>query len=244
VKVLIRKNYVNDSYIKEYARKLELDIPLNLTVIDFAIRSLDNQGKLTLDTISSPTLRTFAEGMCIPGLWARDPVAVDIKSFMSSMTRTFSANAAAPNSIGQNLAVASGDYLNVSLHLGYHFSMIDTVSSDKDNDNYIYFRFFGGVTDQTRRSRRAQLIQQILSQNDFMTSTKGDLVVARIKGASRQHILAKIFILGALVSFTRQLDVRMINDTTIAQFVQEFQSVLQSKETTLPEDLYEPKQTC
>jgi pyruvate,water dikinase len=77
-----------------------------------------------------------------------------------------------------------------------------------------------------------------------MTSTKGDLVVARIKGASRQHILAKIFILGALVSFTRQLDVRMINDTTIAQFVQEFQSVLQSKETTLPEDLYEPKQTC
>ena len=35
VKVLINKNYVNDSYIKEYARKLELDIPLALTVIDF-----------------------------------------------------------------------------------------------------------------------------------------------------------------------------------------------------------------
>ena len=134
-----------------------------------------------------------------------------------------------PQSIGQNLAVTSGDYLNVSLHLGYHFSMIDTMCSDKDNDNYIYFRFFGGVTDQTRRSRRAQLIQQILSQNDFMTSTKGDLVVGRIKGAGRKNILDKIFILGALVSFTRQLDVKMINDTSIAHFVSTFQDVLQNQ---------------
>ncbi len=230
VKVLINKNYFNDSYIKEYARKLELDIPLDLTVINFAICSLDDKAELTLDTIHSPTLKAFAEGMSISGLWAREPVAVDLNSFMSSMTRTFATSAGGVNSIGQNLAVTSGDYMNVSLHLGYHFSMIDTICSDKDNENYIYFRFFGGVTDQTRRSRRAKLIGQILSQNHFMTNTKGDLVVGRIKGAARQHILDKIFVLGALVSFTRQLDIKMINDTSIAQFVQVFQDVLQKEQ--------------
>jgi len=244
VKVLIRKNYVNDSYIKDYARKLALDIPLDLTVIDFAICSLDKKEKLTLETIASPTLKTFSAGMCIPGLWAREPVAVDMKSFMSSMTRTFAANVGTPHSIGQNLAVTSGDYLNVSLHLGYHFSMIDTICSEKDNENYIYFRFFGGVTDETRRSRRAQFIQQVLSQSDFMTTTKGDLVVSRIKGAPRQNILEKIYILGALVSFTRQLDVKMINDTTIGKFVQKFQDILQQNKTMPLEDLYEPRQTC
>ncbi len=244
VKVLIHKSYVNDSYIKEYARKLDLDIPLDLTVIDFAMCSIENGSKLTLDTISSPALGAFTRGMSIPGLWAREPMSVDLQSFMSSMTRTFSARVAVSNSIGQNLAVASGDYLNVSLHLGYHFSMIDTICSAKDNENYIYFRFFGGVTDETRRSRRAQLIQKILTKNDFMTSTKGDLVVGRIKGASRRNILDKVFLLGALVSFTRQLDVRMINNATIMQFVLKFQEVLQKKEATRPEDLYEPKQTC
>lgn len=243
VKVLIQKNYVHDSYIKEYARKLNLNIPLDLTVIDFAICYLDNKEKLTLETINNQTLRVFAEGMCIPDLWSREPVAVDVKSFMSSMTRTFASNAANPQFIGQNLAVASGDYLNVSLRLGYHFSMIDTICSDKDIDNYIYFRFFGGVTDSTRRSRRAQFIQQILSLNDFMTNTKGDLVVGRIKGASRKNILEKVFILGALVSFTRQLDVRMINDIAIAQFVQKFQNVLQDQGAKQLEDAYEPKQT-
>ncbi len=243
VKVLIQKNYVNDSYVKEYARKLDLEIPLDLTVIDFTLCYLDNQKKLTRENINNVALKHFADGMCIPGLWARDPVSVDMKSFMSSMTRTFSASIADPQMIGQNLAVASGDYLNVSLRLGYHFSMIDTICSDKNSDNYIYFRFFGGVTEQTRRSRRAQLVQQLLSLNDFMTSMKGDLVVGRIKGASRQIILEKVFILGALVSFTRQLDVRMINDNTITQFANSFQSILENLQTQQPEKTDELKQT-
>jgi pyruvate,water dikinase len=147
---------------------------------------------------------------------------------MSSMTRTFATNVSDPRFVGQNLAVTSGDYMNVSLRLGYHFTMIDAICSESANDNYIYFRFFGGVTDSVRRSRRARLIQQVLILHDFMVSSKGDLVVGRIKGGDRELLLEKIFVLGALVSYTRQLDVKMIDESAITQYVTQFQSIIQN----------------
>ena len=227
VNVLIDQNYNQDASLTQFARKLELDIPLHLTVIDFAISHLERPDSMSMDDVQSVPLRSFCDGMCIPGLWARDPVGVDLKSFMSSMTRTFTTHVADPRFVGQNLAVTSGDDMNVSLRLGYHFSMIDSICSKTDYDNYIYFRFFGGVTDSVRRSRRARLIQQVLMLHDFMVSSKGDLVVGRIKGGGRKLLLEKIFVLGALVSFTRQLDVKMINETAITQYVTHFQSIVQ-----------------
>lgn len=226
VNVLISKNYIHDSHLRDYSRQLKLDIPLDLTVIDFAVNSLVTKKTITLEEIECPPLKKFVEGMCAPGLWASDPVDIDLRSFMSSMTRTFSSDVADPRFVGQNLAVASGNYANISLRLGYHFSMIDTIASLKNDENYIYFRFFGGVTDKTRRSRRAQFIQAILSTNNFMAKSKGDLIVGRIKGDSKENILEKIFILGALVSFTRQLDVKMINDNSIFQFTKKFNTIL------------------
>ncbi len=226
VQVLINKNYINDSHFKNYSRKLKLDIPLDLTVIDFAVKHQVKRKEISLDEIECPPLKIFIQGMCSPGLWANNPVNIDLRSFMSSMTRTFASDVADPRFVGQNLAVASGSYANISLRLGYHFSMIDTIASEKIDENYVYFRFFGGVTDKTRRSRRAQFIQAILSFNDFMTNSKGDLIVGRIKGADQDHILNKVFILGALVSYTRQLDVKMVSDGAMMQFTEEFQRIL------------------
>lgn len=57
--------------------------------------------------------------------------------------------------MGQNLAVVSREYLNLNLRLGYHFNIIDAYIADEISANYIYFRFLGGVTDLTRRTRRA-----------------------------------------------------------------------------------------
>ena len=63
--------------------------------------------------------------------------------------------------------------------------------------------------------------------HDFMVSSKGDLVVGRIKGGGRELLLEKLFVLGALVSYTRQLDVKMIDETAISQYVNDFQSIVQ-----------------
>ena len=227
VDILIGRNYTRDPYLRDHAVKLDLDIPLDLTVIDFDHCQKDNGCNTSSGQNKSVVLKAFTEGMCIPGLWAREPVAVDMKSFMSSMTRTFASNVADPRFVGQNLAVTSAGYMNVSLRLGYHFSLIDCICSDKENENYIYFRFFGGVTDTIRRSRRGKLIQQLLMENEFMVTCKGDLVVGRIRGGLESSILDKIYLLGGLVSFTRQLDVKMIEEASVGQYVDSFQMILQ-----------------
>ena len=68
----------------------------------------------------------------------------------------------------QNLALISREYLHLSLRLGYHFNVVDTYLTDVPNDNYVYFRFLGGVTEMARRSRRAILLRRILERFGFV----------------------------------------------------------------------------
>lgn len=141
---------------------------------------------------------------------------------MSSLTRTLSFNVASPRHVGQNLAVLSGEYVNIHLRLGYHFNMIAAYISENPNDNYAYFRFLGGVTDIARRSRRAQLLSEILANNDFRVDIRGDLVVARIKKLSSERMRKKMHLLGLLVGFTRQLDIKMTTDQEIKRSIENF----------------------
>jgi len=131
-----------------------------------------------------------------------------------------------PRFVGQNLAVISRDYANISLRMGYHFSMVDTLASLKTIDNYIYFRFFGGMSDTTRRARRARLISRLLTEQDFLTELKGDLVVGRIKAMPQEEILEKIFVLGVIVAYTRQLDIRMTTEEEMEYYLKEFHKIL------------------
>jgi pyruvate,water dikinase len=153
--------------------------------------------------------------MMTPGMWSTEPVSVDLGSFMSSLTRTFSSSLATPKYLGQNLAMISKEYMNLSLRLGYHFNIIDAYISDKVNDNYAYFRFLGGVTDLQRRSRRARLLAELLEAHDFRVDVRGDLVVGRIKKLDTVRMVGKMKTLGHLVAFTRQLDVTMVSDAEV-----------------------------
>lgn len=75
---------------------------------------------------------------------------------MSSMNKTFAFEMADPRFVGQNLAVISNGYANISLRLGYHFTMIDTLACDNPHDNYIYFRFFLEGLQKTQSGQDAQ----------------------------------------------------------------------------------------
>jgi pyruvate,water dikinase len=132
---------------------------------------------------------------------------------------------ATPKYIGQNLAVLSKEYVNINLRLGYHFNMIAAHISDNLNDNYAYFRFLGGVTDMVRRSRRAKLLAEILAKNDFRVDIRGDLVVARIKKLKLEMMVKKMKILGLLVAFTRQLDVKMNHEQEIERLKNFFEDM-------------------
>jgi pyruvate,water dikinase len=206
------------------ALRLHCEIPLGLIVLDIGGGSEVGPGQreVTPDQITSVPMRAFLRGLMERGMWNTDPMAVDFGSFMSSLTRTFSSQLAGPEQVGQNLAVISRQYFDLSLRLGYHFIIIDAYITENPNDNYAYFRFLGGVTDPIRRSRRAKFIAEILEQFNFRVEIRGDLVVGRIKKLAQAPMEEKMWLLGCLVGYTRQLDVRMHSEQHLDQYVEDF----------------------
>ncbi|MDL1970033.1 MAG: pyruvate, water dikinase [Candidatus Desulfofervidaceae bacterium] len=207
------------------AKKLKTKIPLDLVIIDLGGGlDLSAQGKTEIkpEEVVSLPMRALWKGLSAPGVWRTEPIPVDLKAIMSSMTSTFQSLTSAPRYLGCNLAVISKEYLNLSLRLGYHFNMIDTYLSDNMIDNYIYFRFLGGVTDITRRSRRARLLAEILERYDFRVEIKGDLVVGRIREISKGDTEERLQMIGRLIGFTRQLDVMMRSNKAVEHYVKMF----------------------
>ncbi|EHJ48765.1 Pyruvate, water dikinase [Solidesulfovibrio carbinoliphilus subsp. oakridgensis] len=217
------------------ARKLRSPLPLNLSLIDLDNEAGADTSPIGVEDLHCLPLREILTGLTASGMWATDPVPVDMGSFMASLTRTLGAGAPGSEKLGRNLAVVSREYLNLNLHLGYHFVLIDAYVGEVVNDNALYFRFLGGVTDLARRARRARCIGKILEQADFRVELHGDLVVGRLKKFDREAMRGKLRLLGGLVGFTRQLDVRMGRDDDPHCFAEEFlaaiQPVLSGEET-------------
>jgi pyruvate,water dikinase len=201
---------------------LQSDVPMQLKILNLG-GGLDPfaEGTVILpDQIKSLPLKALWAGISRPGAWNTEPVALDFKSLMSSFTKSWDVKGAALP--GPNLAAVSDTYMNLHLRLGYHLNLIDARMEDDDNQNHIYFRFVGGVTDFTRRSRRAQLLADILARYHFKVTVKGDLVVGRILHFPKEEIERRLLALGSLIGFTRQLDVQLKTDQDIAESVSAF----------------------
>ncbi len=162
--------------------------------------------------VSSEPFAVFLDGLLHPLASREDLPTLGLRDIISSIPRTSGNITAAPDSVGKNLAIVSQDYLNLSLHLGFHFNVIDAHLSDDRHRNYIYFRFIGGLADATRRARRAFLIAEILNAMDFKVTRKDDLVVGRIKFERKDVLRSTLFVLGALTTFSRQRDTSLYSD--------------------------------
>ncbi len=204
------------------AKRLRSPLPLGLSIIDLDGEAGGDAAEIMPEDLRSLPLRELLRGLTASGMWATEPVPVDMGSFMASLTRTFGAQNPGSGKLGRNLAVVSRQYMNLNLHLGYHFVLVDAYVGDTGADNSLYFRFLGGVTDFWRRARRASCIGKILEQADFRVEVHGDLVVGRLKNFDKASMRAKLRLLGGLVGFTRQLDVRMGREDDTHCFAEEF----------------------
>ncbi len=206
-------------------KRLKIPVPLDLALVDIGggiKEGTSSPGSLSLDEVVCAPLRILLEALTAPGVWQSQPVDLDWKGLMSSFTSDVTSTSLSGNALNLNVAIISREYLNLSLRLGYHFNMIDGYLSDDRNSNYIYFRFFGGVTEIIRRTRRGKLLTQILEKNDFAVESKGDLVIARIKKIDRAQMEAKFRLIGRLIGYTRQLDVLLRKEMDIDFYSDQF----------------------
>ncbi len=205
-------------------RRLDLTVPLELIVIDLGggVGPADESGRLNSAQVTSRPLQAVIEGLGTEGVWATGPADMDLDGFMSSMTRSQALTDQTATRPDLNVAIVAADYLNLSLRLGYHFNIVESFLSESRNDNYIYFRFTGGVTEMTRRARRASLLRQILAANDFVVGGSGDLVIGRVKKIPFDAMVERLRMIGRLIGYTRQLDILLRDDSTVERFVKGF----------------------
>ena len=205
------------------ARRLDLPIQAGILAIDIGggIAPDAPRDQIPFSSIRSIPFRAILQGMLFPGAWHQEAMSVSFRDMMHSMMTT-PQDTLSGQYTGHNIAIISETYVNLCFRFGYHFNIIDAFCHDVERDNHIYFRFLGGATDIAKRSRRATIIASILEAFDFSIQTKGDLVIARTSNLAQPEMERTLDILGRLIGFTRQLDVQMTDDETVAQYVEAF----------------------
>ncbi len=219
------------SNLKGYsAVTLDLPIPAGITMIDMGGALQESESRVskgsrataTAEEITSMPLRAILGGMMHPGAWHNETVPLKMKDFFMSMTRIPDIHSESMSSPVMNVAVASREYVNLSLKFGYHFNIVDCYCSENPRNNHIYFRFSGGATDISQRSRRVQFIAAILKDYGFTIWTKGDLLIARLANIGRDRMERVLDELGRLIAFARKLDALLRDDATITHFARRF----------------------
>ena len=227
------------SLIRLGGKRLKSDLPIDLMMIDIGGGFAEDAGKgeyIDPHQIASFPMKALWEGLSSPETWSTDPVDVDFKDMMSSLSRTQAAQVLGHVVPGVNLAVVGADYVNLNLRLGYHISAVDAGTGTTIENNYIFFRFIGGVTDITQRSRRASLLMSILEQNGFKVQLTGDLVIARAIQLTEAQMSHHLCLIGKLLGFTRQLDVLLKSDGDIDIYFEKFMNSIMLNTTNLKED--------
>lgn len=204
------------------AARLDVSIPTGIFIIDIGggLNLKAGKGTATLDEIASIPFKAIVKGMIHPGVWHSEAVSMKINDFMSSMLKM--PDISNMRYLGENVAVVSREYVNLSLRFGYHFNMMDCYCSENVRDNHVYFRFVGGATDIAKRSRRAELLATILKELNMRINSKGDLVIARTDNITRSEMETLLDYLGRLIAYSRQLDALMDDDRMVQHYVSNF----------------------
>jgi pyruvate,water dikinase len=173
------------------------------------------------EDIRSKPFSAFLKGLLsLP--WP-EPRAADVKGFFGMMMQSATISETEVYQTGRlSFALVAENYMNFSIRLGYHFSMVEAYSGENRNDNYIKYFFKGGGAAVDRRLRRVRVISEILKILDFKVTITEDVINASLTKYNDTDIEKKLEILGKLTVYTRQLDLIMYNDALTDQYIEEF----------------------
>ncbi len=207
---------------------LKTGLPLKIRVVDIGGGTKppgdgqDRIKEIEIEAVTSAPFKAILKGLLKQEFWSQEAATFGMRDLLSGLSNPATMLTHLPNYSTENLAILADDYCDVNLRMGYHFNIIDCYLCDEADDNYIYFRFAGGLAEPGKRRRRAEMISRILSGLHFKAETKGDLVLGKVKMLERKDMERILEHLGELVAFTRQLDVNMADDKAIERFFNDF----------------------
>jgi len=202
-------------------QRLVAPVPLDIHLIDLDGGIKGSPRELRPENISSVPFNAFFRGLTVMK-WA-EPRSLDFKGFMSVIARTATTRERELDKMSEkSFCFISEKYMNFSLRLGYHFSIVEAYIGENINDNYIRFFFNGGGSCSDRRLRRVRLITEILKKMDFNVKVIEDVIDAIATKYKKPNLEEKLEILGKLTAYTNRLDVVMSNNGVTDQYIEEF----------------------
>lgn len=211
-----------DKYDSEHhAIPLMAGIPIGVLVLDIEGGLKEGVKRASKDDILSIPLRAILRGM--QSMQWPGPPPVDAKGFFEMVAHTVSIpEEQLRETAKKSFCIITKNYMNFSIRLGYHFSMIEAYTGENINDNYIKFFFKGGGAALDRRLRRVQLIREILKTMNFRVMVKEDVIDAILTKYTISEIEKRLEILGKLTAYTKQLDMVLFNDAVAQMYTDDF----------------------
>lgn len=205
------------------SKKLLSRIPMYFYVVDVGgglREDLADEKTVRISEIVSVPMRAVFKGLTHPGIRWGHFTHFDWEGFDRIV---MSGGIVSPESaMFASYAVLSHDYLNLNLRFGYHFVILDTICTDKPEDNYILFRFSGGGADYYKRTLRANFLDGVLERLGFKVDKKGDLVDGQLKGEDKRAMKRELDMIGRLLGATRLMDMYLKDSSTVERFVEDF----------------------
>jgi len=201
-------------------KKLISEVPITVHLLDVGEGLRQDAGTkrvVELEEVVSVPFRALWKGLGHPDLYW-DP---KLKHFDWEEFDRISAGIVPLDSLG-SYAILSSDYLNLNIHFGYHFVVLDTLCGDDHDNNYIMLRFAGGGAKLYSRSLRVKFLNEILSNLGFRTEIKGDLIEAQFTRDDKLAIEAKLEKIGLLLGCTRLLDMALKDEKDVETLVNRF----------------------
>lgn len=203
------------------AKALETDIPMVMQILDLGQGLSDEaQGEKRVrpEHFVSAPMRAVWAGLSDKDIsWSKGLLHVDWERFDQVSGGIFSLN----SPLLASYALVAMNYAHLLLRFGYHFAVLDTLSGERPEENYIQFRFKGGGGTQEKKTWRLAMLDAVLTRFNFRVSIKEDMLEAKCMRLDHQATQFRLRILGYLLGRTPLLDMALESEAQALRMAEE-----------------------